>query len=186
MKFIHQIIFFDIDKNNIKTYQKILQPISINFQFWNIDFVNLIDCTKIDIVISPSNSFLSMSGGIDKTYADLFPGIEEKLRNKLINKKYEKSQIKYKGTKYILPIVKILIAKTNNSRCQFIMSSPTMIMPRDISKTNNVYECMKAILKKLISIDVPIIIACPCLGTGIGNMNPEESARQIIWAFEGK
>lgn len=120
-----------------------------------------------------------MTGGIDKTYANLFLGIENSLRNKMIQKKYAKSMIEYKGTNYILPIGKTIISSTGDKRCYFIMASPTMTTPKDICGSKNVYLSMKAIIKKLILINEPVIIACPCLGTGIGNLSAIESAEQI-------
>jgi len=184
MTLIHQIIFFDINKDYIEIYKKILSNINIpNLQFKHINFKDLITTQKIQIAISPANSYLSMTGGIDKLYVDLFPNIEDILRKKMIEKKYAKSTIVYKNSNYILPIGKSILGYTNDKICSFIMASTTMIMPKDITGTNNIYLCMKAILKKIIRINIPIIIACPCLGTGIGNLPAEESAKQIKKAF---
>ncbi|XWV26951.1 macro domain containing protein [Tupanvirus soda lake] len=186
MSFIHNITFFDSDLENIETYKKILNDtiINNNLSFENSNFEDMLGRTKMHIAISPANSRLSMTGGIDKLYSDLFPNVENSLRNKMIEKKYATSDIEYKGTNYILPIGKIVIAETGDKRCYFIMASPTMDMPRDISGSNNVYLCMKSVLKKLLLIKEPIIVACPCLGTGIGNMSAEESAQQIKKAIE--
>ncbi|XWV25613.1 macro domain containing protein [Tupanvirus deep ocean] len=186
MLFIHHIIFFDSDSEIIDTYKNILINTIIdgNLSFENGDFENMLGKKKIHIAISPANSRLSMTGGIDKTYADLFPNIENSLRNKMIEKKYATSDIEYKGTNYILPLGKVVIAETGNKYCHFIMASPTMDMPRDISGSDNVYLCMKTIIKKLCLIKEPIIVACPCLGTGIGNMTAEQSAQQIKKAIK--
>lgn len=176
MLFLHEIIFFDTDVSKINAYEQILSnnPLSKNISFMVCDFENLIHQIKIDIAISPANSYLSMTGGIDKVYNELFPGIENKLRSKMMSKKYEKSHTQYKGTKYILPIGKTIIEDTENNNCRFIMASPTMKTPKDITGTNNVYCCMMAILKKLSKLNFSIVIACPCLGTGIGNLSPVE------------
>lgn len=182
MTIIHQIIFFDNNKNNIETYKKKLSDIP-NLSFVYADFEDLINENNIHITISPANSYLSMTGGIDKTYSKLFPGIESSLRKQMIIKKYEKGNIRYFSTKYILPIGKAIIAPTNNSKCPFIMASPTMKTPKDINETDNVYRCMCAILEKINKINLPITIACPCLGTGIGNLSAIESADQIRRTF---
>ena len=180
MVFIHQLLFFDENKEHIETYRKILGNIlEKNLIFECIKFEDLIASQKIQIVVSPANSYLSMTGGIDKVYTDMFPGIEDKLRAKTVEKAYAKSGVVYKGTNFILPVGKAIICETGNSKCHFVMASPTMTTPKDINGTNNVYLCMKAILKKLSLINVCITIACPCLGTGIGNLSAKESAKQI-------
>jgi len=186
MSFIHQILFFDKDASKINIYKKILTSTKISNKlfFINDDFENLIKNNRVHIAISPANSYLSMTGGIDMAYAKLFPGIEDKLRSKLITKKYDTSTINYKGTNYILPIGKTILAETGDKRCYFIMASPTMVTPKNIIGTNNVYHCMKAILKKISIIDTQITIACPCLGTGIGNLAAEKSAAQIKKAID--
>lgn len=183
MVFIHKIIFFDDNKVNIETYHKKLSGLPLNLEFMHTLFEDLIDMHSIHIVISPTNSFLSMTGGIDKTFIKLFPNIEDKLRTKMISKAYAKSTIEYRGTKYILPMGKSILAETGNPKCHFILASPTMTMPKDINNTKNIYMCMKTIFKKLKLIKVPIIIACPCLGTGIGNLSPNDSASQIKQAI---
>ncbi len=179
--FVHHIIYFDSNFDKIIAYKKILKNIlpEKNISFEHIEFENLISNKKIHIAISPANSYLSMTGGIDKTYANLFPGIENSLRNKMIEKKYSKSTVEYKGTNYILPIGKTLLSETKDKRCYFIMASPTMTMPKDICGSNNVYLSMKAVIKKLILLKQPIIVACPCMGTGIGGMSAIDSALQI-------
>jgi O-acetyl-ADP-ribose deacetylase (regulator of RNase III) len=179
---IHEIIFFDINESNIKEYSKILLSYS-NIKCKHIDFKDLIDSENISIIISPSNSYLSMTGGIDKVYADYFIGIEDTLRKKMISKKYATSSVKYKNTNYILPIGKTIIVETGNNKCPFLMSSPTMVTPKDINGTDNVYKCMTAIIQKIKLINIPIKIACPCLGTGVGNMSAKESALQIKQAL---
>ena len=58
--------------------------------------------------------------------------------------------------------------------------------PKDITSTNNIFLAFNAILICLESLSCHkqnLIIACPCLGTGIGNIKPETSAKQILHAF---
>lgn len=179
MVLVHKIIFFDHDWDNIKTYWKNLADLPINLIFRHGSFEKIINKEKMQIVVAPTNSYVSMTGGIDKIYTKIFKNIETKLRKKISEKKYQISGISYKGTHYTLPIGKTIICETGNDKCFFIMASPTMVMPKDINGTNNIYLCMKAILKKISKINTPIIIACPCLGTGIGNVPAEESALQI-------
>ena len=182
---MHTIIFFDNNKEHINIYQKILSNIDskYNLLFINCEFEDLLNSGILHIAVSPANSYLSMTGGIDRTFAECFPGIENNLRKICIQKKYAVSDTTYKGTKYIVPVGKCVIAKTMDNRCPFILAAPTMKMPKNISGTNNIYEAMKAILTKINLITSRIVIGCCCLGTGIGNMSAEHSAQQIRQAF---
>lgn len=138
-----------------------------------IDFEKLYEQKILQIIVSPSNSHLCFNGGIDLVYSKIFPGIEEKLVSKANNIKYEKCTIPYKNVKYIVPVGKTIICETNDSNCPFILAAPTMRLPRDINGTDNIYKCMFAILEKISEINNPMIIGCPCLGTGIGNVSAE-------------
>ncbi|AZL89761.1 macro domain containing protein [Megavirus baoshan] len=175
------IIFFDTNKDKINSYREILAKIkcNTNIMFKHCDFEELLENNILHAVVSPSNSQLSMTGGIDKTYADCFPNIEHKLRKICRKKKYEQCDIKSSGTNYIVPVGKCIVAATNNDNCPYIMAAPTMLTPQDINSTNNVYQAMRAILKKASGLNRSIIIGCPCLGTGIGNMDANISAKQV-------
>lgn len=175
------IIFFDTNKDKINSYREILAKIkcNTNIMFKHCDFEELLENNILHAVVSPSNSQLSMTGGIDKTYADCFPNIEHKLRKICIKKKYDQSDIEYHGTNYIVPVGKCIVATTNNDNCPYIMAAPTMLTPQDINSTNNVYQAMRAILKKASGLNRSIIIGCPCLGTGIGGMDANISAKQV-------
>lgn len=179
MVFIHKIIFFDKDKKNIRSYWKELSGLPFDLSFRHDTFENLIGKEKMHIAVAPTNSYLGMSGGIDKIYTKLFKDIEGKLRNKIIEKKYAIGGISYNGTNYILPLGRAIICETGHTKCHYVLASPTMLTPRDINGSDNVYVCMKAVLKKINKIKTPIIILCPCLGTGIGNIPAETSAKQI-------
>nr|AEX63171.1 macrodomain-containing protein [Moumouvirus Monve] len=177
----HTIIFFDSNKKNIKEYQNILSNIkcNINLLFIHSDFEKILAKNLLHATVSPANSYLSMTGGIDNIYTKCFPNIEDKLRKISNKKKYAISDIEYKKTHYIVPVGKCIVSQTDNRKCPYIIAAPTMKTPKDINNTNNVYLAMCAILNKIKMLDKAIIIGCPCLGTGIGNLCPKESAIQI-------
>ncbi|BCS82797.1 macro domain-containing protein [Cotonvirus japonicus] len=181
----HTIIFFDQNSSKIDDYKKILATIkyNINLVFIHSDFDELMKSISLDAIVSPANSRLCMDGGIDLDYANYFPGIEDKLRQVCIKKKYATSEFIYKGTNFIVPIGKCIATTTDNPNCKYVLAAPTMITPKDIRGTNNVYLAMRAIIRKINCFENSAIIACPCLGTGIGAMSGIESAQQIRQAL---
>ncbi|QGR53682.1 macro domain-containing protein [Moumouvirus maliensis] len=177
----HTIIFFDLNQNKIKEYQSVLSNIkcNINLIFIHSDFEKLLEKNLFHAIVSPANSFLSMTGGIDSVYAECFPGVEDKLRKVSNEKKYAISDIEYKSTHYIVPVGKCIVSETGNKKCPYIIAAPTMKTPKDINYTNNIYLAMCSILNKIKTLDDAIIIGCPCLGTGIGGLSAKKSALQV-------
>jgi O-acetyl-ADP-ribose deacetylase (regulator of RNase III) len=65
---------------------------------------------------------------------------------------------------------------------QHIISAPTMFLPGSISNTNNIYNAFLAILQ--ITVNNPnATIACPGLGTGVGQMDPKQVINHIEMAI---
>ena len=74
-----------------------------------------------------------------------------------------------------------------------MIAAPTMERPQDISKTDNVYQAMKAVLEKTLLYnqyqknnqgELISSILIPGMGTGIGGMGYLESARQMRKGFD--
>ena len=127
--------------------------------------------------VSPANSFCFMDGGIDLALSRIiFPKIE-----------YEAKQIvKQIGIinllkRPYLPIgSSIIIDRGDNS----LILSPTMLLPQNISSTNNVYFATIAVLYNILINrgekldDIDIIFTS--IGCGYGKMTEDESIKQII------
>jgi O-acetyl-ADP-ribose deacetylase (regulator of RNase III) len=127
--------------------------------------------------VSPANSLCFMDGGIDYALSRIiFPNIEAEV----------KSIVKQLGITSIvgkpyLPIgSSIIIDKGNKS----LVISPTMLLPQNVSNTNNAYYATMAVLynvlinKKENIEDIDIIFTSFCCG--YGKMEEDVSIKQII------
>lgn len=129
--------------------------------------------------ISPANSLCFMDGGIDYALSRIiFPGIEEKVKKivKIIG-------IKSIVNKPYLPIGSSIIIDDDETNKSLVVS-PTMLLPQNVSNTNNAYYATVTSLynilvnKKEILDNVDIIFTSLCCG--YGKMNEDESIKQIL------
>jgi O-acetyl-ADP-ribose deacetylase (regulator of RNase III) len=160
------LLFVDNDPSVIKAYKDILSDLDIDIKF------SVSDIRKIDaeIFVSPANSYGEMTGGIDKIYTKMFPGIQKKVMDSI--KIYGFNSKLSVGSSILVPITEY----------RSLICAPTMESPSDIrDKPENVYKAMIAILA--IS-PANSIVAIPGLGTGCGNLTGAESAMQIKRAIE--
>lgn len=136
--------------------------------------------------VSPANTLLFMDGGIDYAYSRImFPGIENKIKETLKSLPHRTLL----GRPY-LPIGQTILTKTDiysksGNPC-YLISSPTMLLPQDVSKTPNAFICMVAIMKLLKSLECndndELILTSFCCG--YGKMKPIVSFEQIKKAME--
>jgi len=129
-----------------------------------------------DAVVSPANSFGFMDGGIDAVYLKRFgTRIEDKLRKRIAQR----------GP--MLPIGEVLWMETDDESFPYLLVTPTMIGPSDISTTTNVFVAFHALLRfirfsaKLDQAKNKIV--CPGFGTGVGAMPPKLAAKQMEAAY---
>lgn len=128
--------------------------------------------------VSPANSLCFMDGGIDYALSRIiFPGVEKEV----------KSIVKNLGNrsivgKYYLPIGSSIII--NKGENKYLVVSPTMLLPQNVSSTKNAYYATMSVLynilvnnKKNIN-DVDILFTSFCCG--YGKMSEDESISQII------
>lgn len=184
LKHLPQIIFVDLSKEfltEIENYFK--EHKNISFQNKNIRQITLKEGFA---VVSPANSILAMTGGIDLPIGKyLFPGIQTILDVKL-------NDINHKtpaGRKY-LPIGSAVITQYNNKKNQhlYLVSAPTMLIPQDVHNTQNAYFAFYATLQVVIkynkSFNNPIkTLICPGFCTFTGKMTASESANQMYLAY---
>lgn len=169
------IKFISLNKEFINKISKYnFESYCMNIQDYKTD--------KITYYVSPANSLGFMDGGIDlylSTY--IFPNIENIVKNTI--KKYGKNN---KNNQKYLPIgSSIIIDKNYNNK--YLIIAPTMLLPQNISKTNNAYYSTIAILYNLLINnknninDIDIIFTSMCCG--YGKMEIDISINQILKAI---
>lgn len=136
-----------------------------------------------DAIVSPANSFGFMNGGIDFAISKHLGWHIEKKLQKIIREKYFGE----------LLVGQAEIISTEHTQFPYLISAPTMRTPMTILHKPNVYLAMKAILTlvkygkfedgKPIN-EVVKTVAISGLGTGVGQVPPITSARQMRIAWE--
>lgn len=128
---------------------------------------------RVDAVVSPANGLGFMDGGIDLAYRNLF-GLAIQRRAQMVIEQRFGGEI---------PVGEAFIVPTGHGRITRVIVAPTMKTPRDIRGTDNVYRATKAALTCSLGADPPIErLGIPGMGTGIGRMDPHDSARQVLRA----
>lgn len=193
-----EIIFCDIYKKFIDACDKYIKEnpeLQEHFKFATY-FGDIRDLkVKSAAFVSPANSYGSMGGGIDLIYSrDMFPKINKVVMEKIINLPTKQTLRRSfdklgKGTKRgVLPIGQAIITPLTEyekyNTC-YIITAPTMEYPTNIEGTNNPYRAFLAclnIIKDNKDLGITTLV-CPGLGTGVGNVSPDESVRQIFEAL---
>lgn len=174
-----RILFFDINSDKINQYQSVLKGTK-NVYFYHGSLDDVMSKYSVDILVSPANSFGVMTGGIDRDIANKYPMVIDNVKNKINESNFVDSG----GRKYI-PVGKCEAVKLDNQKKVMIIA-PTMFLPKNIVGTNNVYLAFNAILDKIEKLkytNYDVVVACPCLGTGVGGLTGTESANQILKSF---
>ncbi len=133
---------------------------------------------EFDCMVSPANSFGLMDGGVDGAITDFFgEQLMIRVQRHIIEDYFGEQPV---GTSFII--------ETNHPRHPFLAHTPTMRVPMTIAYTDNVYKAMAAMLlavhKHNQTAERKIeMIACPGLGTGIGEVPFKEAARQMSLAY---
>jgi hypothetical protein len=150
------------------------------------DYVPRHDSTNI-YYISPACVLGFMDSGIDKVYSQImFKGIESKIKTKI-----KKLGFKTKLGRPFIPIGKAIVTKTDSLHPKgqsYLITSPAMLIPQDISKTPNAFLSIIAVIqllkeyKHFIQETDELIIPSMCCGRG--KMEPKVSVAQIIKALE--
>ncbi len=134
--------------------------------------------SKRTYYVSPANSLCFMDGGIDLSLSrNVFPNIEKSVRSIV-----RKMNINTKLGRPYLPIGSSLIIDYDTNRSLIV--APTMLLPQDVSKTDNAYYATLAILYNILvnrkedieNVDILFTSLC----CGYGKMNVDESIDQIV------
>ncbi len=127
------------------------------------DIVRVIEENKEAYIVSPTNSFGDLQGGVDLVYFNHFGyKLEEDLRVKIIKEK--------RGELIVGDF--LLLNK--------MIFVPTMRVPTNISATVNVYLAFRAVL---ICMENKGTIICPGMGTGVGKVSADQCALQMHQAY---
>ena len=128
---------------------------------------------NVDAVVSPANSFGFMDGGIDLAYRSFFGLRIQRRVQQVIRDRYGEE----------LPVGRAFVVPTGHDRITRMVIAPTMRTPQNIQGTDNVYLATRAALLAA-SEAAPAIerLGIPGMGTGIGGMDPFESAQQMLRA----
>lgn len=134
-----------------------------------------------DAIVSPSNSFGFLDGGIDLVYSDRFGwSLQEDLQDLIREFHYGE-----------LPVGQAVIVRIkNDENYKWLVSAPTMRVPMNVSGTVNAYLAFRAALKECLDhnrnaepADRIHSILCPGLGTAVGRMPVTICAQQMFLAW---
>ena len=140
-----------------------------------------------DAVVSPSNSFGFLDGGIDLIYSHYFGwGVQDRLQ--------ERIRARHDGE---LLVGRAEIVPTGDEAIPYLISAPTMRVPQPLGDSIHPYLAARAVL--LLWRDgtfsegeaegrpvreVVHRIAVPGLGTGTGQVSPDAFCRQLRAAID--
>ncbi|BAZ13936.1 appr-1-p processing enzyme family protein [Calothrix sp. NIES-4071] len=149
--------------------------------FPNVEIVNnyFEQLTEFDCLVSPANSFGMMDGGMDAAIIKFFGiALEKRVQQRILEDYLGEQPV---GTSFII--------ETGHPNHPFLAHTPTMRVPMSIKGTDVPYTAMWAMLlairqhnknsRRLINS-----VACPGLGTGIGQVPYREAARQMSVAYD--
>ncbi len=129
---------------------------------------------KVDALVSPSNSFGFLDGGIDYVYTKKFGvQLEFRLREHIEKECYGE-----------LPVGQAVIISTGNEDYPSLISAPTMRVPGSVKNTVNAYLAFRAVLILVKNNKNINSILCPGLGTAIGEIKPFACAKQMYEAYK--
>ncbi len=142
---------------------------------------------EADAVVSPANSFGFMDGGIDALYMDQFgPDIQLRVRRQIYDQ--HAGEIVTGAAD---------IVKTAHERIQFLIAAPTMRVPMVLRDSPNAYLAARAVFLLVQRgpfstgrhagqriADHIRTVAMPGLGTGVGCIGFNTSARQVRAAID--
>ncbi len=132
-----------------------------------------------DAIVSPANSFGFMDGGIDLLYSRYFGWeLESRLKEHLLERHFGE-----------LPVGQAIVLATQHESFPFLVSAPTMRVPTRIAGTVNVYLAFRAALITVLAHNAAggrtiRSLLVPGMGTGIGDVAPEQAARQMRSAYD--
>ena len=151
--------------------------------FNDIDQVEIVQGEIFDLdceaLVSPANSFGEMSGGLDKAIDNFYDGEAQTKAGEAIAQSFLGE----------LPVGNALVLDMNRDRFPWLIVAPTMRIPGNVSSSINAYLSMRAVLVQIAAHNEQrgtkiSSVAIPSLCTGVGGMNPIDSASQMRVAYD--
>lgn len=130
---------------------------------------------EFDAIATAGNSFGLMDAGIDLAILKFFgPHVQESIQQRILEDFLGEQPV---GTAFIVP--------TRSVRHPWLVHTPTMRTPMNISGTDHLYAATWATLLAVHRHPSPIrTLVCPAFGTGTGGMSALEAGVQMRVAFE--
>ena len=170
-----QLILTDLNPSLCKVWQKEfagLPNVTIQQGYFE-------DIPQFDCMVSAANSFGLMDGGVDMAISQFFGwGLQSRVQKRIIEEWYGEQ-----------PVGTSMIVKTDHPKHPFLAHTPTMRVPMMISRTDNVYQAMWAMLCAVATHNKTAeqkinTVVCPGLGTGIGRVPVTSGGRQMAQAYK--
>jgi O-acetyl-ADP-ribose deacetylase (regulator of RNase III) len=201
-KFSPVLNIIDISPHLIKyvnAYLKHYTNIEINDKKINMsDYItcnaSVTDITELNTskntaFVSAANGEGFLGGGVDAALRNMFSDVQPIIREAVIENGYingDNDQFIPVGSATIVPVTQI------NKLNQFLITSPTMLSPSNVSFTENCYYALYATLRLVKKFNESLKregkpqidkIYCPGLGTGVGGMSSKNAAQQFVKAI---
>lgn len=169
---MQKIILVDIAKPLVEAWSR-------EFELFDVEVKEgSIFETPCDAIVSPANSFGFMNGGIDYY-------LSKELGWHVMSRVQEKIKQEFDGE---LLVGQSLIVPTDHVNFPYLISAPTMRVPIGLSTSlamsANVYLAAKAIFVALKKNPHIKSVAIPGLGTGVGNVKPDDCAHKMRLAYQ--
>ena len=132
---------------------------------------------KVDVFVSASNSLMFFDGGSDIAYQQIFDNVDQMMKEWI-----RQYNFKDEFGGYFFPVGAATIRPIKDKR---LICCPTMLLPQDVSETENAYHAFKLILEVIDKQEQKIkSVLIPGLCCGYGKMSPEVSAKQMRAAYD--
>ncbi len=169
---LEKITLVDIQGKLIQAWIKYQKNTNIPINILKQD-ISAIPLDTKTAFVSPANSLGFMNDGVDAVYTDMFPNIEQKVKNE-IRQNGKLSILRRR----ILEIGNALIVPTGFKEV-YMISAPTMFIPTDVSETHNAYHATYAAIKEGMKKDSITHLIIPGMGTCTGKIPYEKAANQM-------
>lgn len=132
-----------------------------------------------DCFVTAGNSYGIMTAGVDAAVVTRFGArVQDAVQLRIMND--------FLGEQ---PVGSAFLLRTGNAGVPFLCHAPTMRVPGEISRTDNIYRAMRAALLAIYhhnraSDDSIRTVVFPAFGTGFGGVAPAEAARQMAVAWK--
>ncbi len=152
-------------------------------RFDGVDGVEVLEGDLLDLdcdaLVSPTNSFGFMDGGVDQAIDRFYGGAAQRVVLDRIAERFYGE----------LPVGSATVIGMPSARFPFLVVAPTMRVPGDSRDTINAYLAMRAALVAVLDHNGGgggriASVAVPGLCTGVGWMSAEESASQMRAAYD--